>query len=276
MENSTLPQIFEFNNHEVRMITIDGKPWFVAKDITDILGYSDGSDAVRKHCKSANTLAIRQGIGNPNQTIINEGDVYRLIIKSRLPAADQFEEWVMNDVLPSIRQTGGYFGNMSKLEIATAYLEAVKAEIAAEKARVAAEKAKIALESKISSNVLFPRTEPQDNGADHIALTSIQTEIAPYLSVERIKDVLRYYGHGKTIVRLPSSGMKIKSFERSQIEDVFERFKEEATCRPSASRKTLLIAHDAFGNEEANVPKDKAIEHLGCTEDYFSSDEESI
>jgi anti-repressor protein len=108
------PSIFNFDNSQIRTIMQNGEPWFVAKDITDALGYSNGRDAVSKHCKGNNTVAICDGTpGNPNTTIIPERDVYRLIVKSQLPSAERFEEWVFGEVLPSIRKTGGYHLPMS-------------------------------------------------------------------------------------------------------------------------------------------------------------------
>ena len=105
-------QKFNFENgKETRVIMKDGEPWFVAKDICDVLGYSNGPAAVEKHCKHSEIISIpnRDGIrGNPNVTIIPESDVYRLIIRSHLPAAEKFEAWLMEEVLPSIRKHGAY------------------------------------------------------------------------------------------------------------------------------------------------------------------------
>lgn len=100
---------FSFDQHPVRVVELDGQPWFVAKDVAIVLGYADTAKAVKAHCK-----AYRQaGVGvsptlDPQANIIPERDVYRLIFKSKLPAAEQFEEWVVAEVLPSIRKTGRY------------------------------------------------------------------------------------------------------------------------------------------------------------------------
>jgi prophage antirepressor-like protein len=101
---------FNFNGLSVRSIVSDnGDVMFVASDVTKILGYSNISDAVKRHCKSQNTIVIHDGKrGNPNLTVIPERDVYRLIINSKLPSAERFEEWVVAEVLPSIRKTGSY------------------------------------------------------------------------------------------------------------------------------------------------------------------------
>ena len=103
-----------FNNDEfgeIRGVEIEGKPYVVAKDIAKALGYKDTTNAIKQHCK----WVAKYHLPHPqNKTktlevnIIPEGDVYRLIIKSKLPLAQKFEEWVMDEVLPSIRKTGKY------------------------------------------------------------------------------------------------------------------------------------------------------------------------
>ena len=103
-----------FNNDifgEVRGLNIDGKPYAVASDVAKALGYAKPNNAVNTHCKNA---TLKQGIIKDNLgrlqdvLIIPESDIYRLIIKSKLPKAQEFECWVMDEVLPQIRQTGGY------------------------------------------------------------------------------------------------------------------------------------------------------------------------
>lgn len=102
---------FNFNNTDVRVIERSGEPWFVAKDVATILGYANTKDAVSRHCKAAISggVAIHDPMGREqNMTIIPERDLYRLVMRSKLPAAEQFEEWVVAEVLPAIRKTGGY------------------------------------------------------------------------------------------------------------------------------------------------------------------------
>lgn len=96
---------------EIRGMEVNGKPYVVAKDIAKALGYKDTTNAIKQHCK----WVVKYHLPHPqNKTktiaanIIPEGDVYRLIIKSKLPSAQKFEEWVMDEVLPEIRRTGGY------------------------------------------------------------------------------------------------------------------------------------------------------------------------
>ena len=101
-----------FNNDifgEVRGLNIDGKPYAVANDIAKTLGYTNPSKATNDHCKKSKMVWGNDSLGRRQQfKVIPEGDIYRLIIKSKLPKAQEFERWVMDEVLPQIRQTGGY------------------------------------------------------------------------------------------------------------------------------------------------------------------------
>lgn len=124
-----MSRVFAFEDREVRvLLDEDGEPWFVAKDVADVLGYSNSRDAISKHCKAMDTVAFRDGTsGNPNITIIPERDVYRLIMRSKLPSAERFEEWVVGEVLPSIRKTGAYVtANVGRKDLALLILEAEK------------------------------------------------------------------------------------------------------------------------------------------------------
>ncbi|WJZ69954.1 antirepressor protein KilAC domain [Vibrio phage PVP-XSN] len=99
---------FSFNNLPVRVIEQSGEPWFVAKDVAEILGYVNTSKAVNSHCKNVYTCPTEMGGQVRRVQIIPERDVYRLVMRSKLPEAEKFEEWVVSDVLPSIRKTGTY------------------------------------------------------------------------------------------------------------------------------------------------------------------------
>lgn len=86
-------------------MTIDGEPWFVARDVASVLGYADTDYAIRAHCKGAQTYAGDSSGQVRHFKIIPERDVYRLVMRSKLPSAERFEEWVVGEVLPSIRKT---------------------------------------------------------------------------------------------------------------------------------------------------------------------------
>lgn len=100
-----------FNNEEfgqVRTLLINDKPYFLANDIARALGYKRPVDAVSAHCKGSVKHRYLTNGGEQEAKFISEGDVYRLIMKSKLPSAEKFESWVMEEVLPSIRKHGAY------------------------------------------------------------------------------------------------------------------------------------------------------------------------
>lgn len=102
-----------FNNPEfgeIRTVEVDGEPWFVGKDVTLALGYSDTDQALRKHVDEEDKLTRQfNGSGqNRVMTIINESGLYSLVLSSKLPGAKRFKRWVTAEVLPSIRKHGAY------------------------------------------------------------------------------------------------------------------------------------------------------------------------
>ncbi|HEL1603181.1 TPA: ORF6C domain-containing protein [Streptococcus suis] len=104
-------EIFVFHGQEVRTVTINNEPWFVGKDVTDILGYSKSRNAIALHVDEDDALkqGITDNLGRMQETIIiNESGLYSLILSSKLPQAKEFKRWVTSEVLPQIRQQGAY------------------------------------------------------------------------------------------------------------------------------------------------------------------------
>nr|DAZ51869.1 MAG TPA: repressor domain protein [Caudoviricetes sp.] len=101
---------FKYEEQQVRTIEKNGEPWFVGKDVADILGYSDTAQAVRKHIDNEDKGVVEMTTPGGKQpvTIINESGLYSLILSSKLPTAKKFKHWVTSEVLPSIRKTGEY------------------------------------------------------------------------------------------------------------------------------------------------------------------------
>ncbi|WP_449451667.1 ORF6C domain-containing protein [Streptococcus suis] len=104
-------EIFVFHGQEVRTVIINNEPWFVGKDVADILGYSKSRNAIALHVDEDDALkqGITDSLGRIQETIIiNESGLYSLILSSKLPQAKEFKRWVTSEVLPQIRQQGAY------------------------------------------------------------------------------------------------------------------------------------------------------------------------
>ena len=96
---------------EIRVMMKDGEPWFVGKDVANVLGYAKPLDAIQRHVEIEDSVkhGLLDSNGKTQQTIfINESGLYSLILSSKLPQAKEFKRWVTSEVLPQIRQTGGY------------------------------------------------------------------------------------------------------------------------------------------------------------------------
>lgn len=125
---NTLPTVaYAFDGNEIRTVFFDSDSWFIAKDVAEALGYADTDQAIRKHCKAAITSPVESTGQVRHMRIIPERDVYRLIFNSRLQSAERFEEWVVAEVLPSIRKRGMFI--MGQQKIRTELLDALAENI---------------------------------------------------------------------------------------------------------------------------------------------------
>lgn len=102
-----------FTNAElgnVRVLEIDGEPYFVGKDVTEVLGYQNGSRDINRHVDAEDRRKAMVFDGNQDKEtiLINESGLYSLILSSKLPKAKEFKHWITAEVLPVIRKTGGY------------------------------------------------------------------------------------------------------------------------------------------------------------------------
>lgn len=154
--------VFQFESQDVRFV--DGKP--VANDVAKILGYTDPAKAVSTKVKAKNkgvTKLVTAG-GVQSVTVLEESGIYQLIFSSKLPSAEKFQDWVFEDVLPSIRQTGGY----GVVKTPQTYIEALEAIIVAEK-----EKELLRLESEQLKE-------------ENLALAEAVDELFDYSSIIRV------------------------------------------------------------------------------------------
>lgn len=153
MEN----QLKVFNNSEfgsVRTILVNDEPYFVGKDVADILGYSNTSDALIKRVDEEDKLTSQIATSGQNRemTIINESGLYSLILSSKLPKAKSFKRWVTSEVLPAIRQNGTYSRPMSQAEILAQSAQLlVEMEKRVNEVQTVAEKASIKIDNAITA-----------------------------------------------------------------------------------------------------------------------------
>jgi anti-repressor protein len=110
LSQAITPFTFPATGQTVRTVEIDGEPWFVAADVTAVLGYSNGRMAVGSlPDRMKGSVTIPDGNpGNPNRTVLSEPGVYRLVMRSDLPTAEAFQDWLAEEVVPAIRRTGSY------------------------------------------------------------------------------------------------------------------------------------------------------------------------
>ena len=169
---------------EIRTIEENGRVLFCGSDVAKALGYAKPQNAVDRHCK----CALKRGIPHPqspDKTIemlfIPEGDIYRLAAKSELPGADEFESWIFDEVIPSVRRTGGYISgqeNLSPEELMAKALVVAQKTLADREARLSA--------VTVENQIMKPKADYFDELVDRNLLTSFR-ETAKQLCVkERI------------------------------------------------------------------------------------------
>lgn len=144
---------FEFEGAAVRVLTIDGEPWWVATDLCTVLGIGNARQAVSQLDSdevSQVPVTTNDGSGRVLPTnIVNEPGMYSLVLRSRKPEAKEFKRWIKWEVLPQIRKTGGYgVREMTKLEALHAAIESEEARMAAETRAAVAEQRARELEPK--------------------------------------------------------------------------------------------------------------------------------
>lgn len=172
---------------EIRTIEICGVPWFVGKDVAEVLGYSNPQKAVRDHIEDDDkTLNESFTVNGTQGVLINESGLYSLILSSKLPNAKAFKKWVTSEVLPSIRKHGGYINGqaeMSPEELMAKALQVAQKTLEEREARIgvlAAENSALTVEKQI----LQPKADYFDELVDRNLLTNFR-ETAKQLSIKQ-------------------------------------------------------------------------------------------
>ena len=172
-------KVFDYNEHQVRTVEQNGEPWFVLKDVCDVLGLNNPTVVAERDDERAKSDLGRQGAG----WIISESGLYNVILRSDKPEAKPFRRWVTSEVLPSIRRTGGYIKDQDTLSaeelIAKAVIVAQKT-LAEREARLAA--------LTVENQIMAPKAEYFDELCYRGTLTNFR-ETAKELGVSPKKFV---------------------------------------------------------------------------------------
>lgn len=155
LEEKKEVSIFNFENQNVRTVLINSEIWFVASDVTKILGYSDGRKAVITHTKGSFKMKLPTKGGMQELTIINESDLYSLVLKSETNNSKKFQDWVTSQVLPSIRKTGSYSVNqkpeLSIEQMTLMVIQNLQSKISEQQKQLEEQKPKVEFAEKISN-----------------------------------------------------------------------------------------------------------------------------
>ena len=164
-------QIFNYNTHPVRTVERDGEPWFVLKDVCEVLGIADHKVVARRLDEDEGCLIpLTDALGRSRETtVINESGLYNVILRSDKPEAKPFRRWVTSEVLPSIRRTGGYIQGqetLSPAELMAKALMVAQKTLSEREARIS--------ELTVENQRLLPRAEYFDQLVDRNLLTNFR------------------------------------------------------------------------------------------------------
>lgn len=205
----SVPTVFKFEENNIRIVTDDDDIMFLARDVAKALGYSNPAKALKDHCKSLIKLSYNQALelnfASPNprgEIFLKESDVYRLTMRSTLPSAERFQDWVVEDVLPSIRKTGSHSTSM-----ANSYQPDLAIQIAESTARM--------LRMSNPSIVRMMTIVCRENGVSPLMLPNYVDETL----TRALGDLLKEHGSTLTAVKvnpmLQSLGILVKEKRRS-------------------------------------------------------------
>lgn len=154
----------------VRTIEENGKVLFCGNDVASALGYKSPKDAISTHCRGAVKRRLTDALGREQETtFVHEGDIYRLAARSKLPGAEEFERWIFDEVLPSIRKNGGYISeqeNMTPQELMASALLVAQKTLAERDARISA--------LTVENQIMEPKADYFDELVERNTLTNFR------------------------------------------------------------------------------------------------------
>ena len=204
-------QIFKNSEFgEIRTVTKNNEPWFIATDVCSALDISNTSQALtRLDDDEKNTIILNEGIGNPNKSIVSEYGLYNLILASRKKEAKKFKRWITHEVIPTIRKHGAYMSSevIEKTLSDPDYLIRLATNLKEEKAKRALAEAQI---ERDKPKVLFADTVSSSNKSCLVG------ELAKLISQEAIRrgEISKKIGQNNLFAWMRSNGYLCKSGER--------------------------------------------------------------
>ena len=204
-------QIFKNSEFgEIRTVTKNNEPWFIATDVCSALDISNTSQALtRLDDDEKNTIILNEGIGNPNKSIVSEYGLYNLILASRKKEAKKFKRWITHEVIPTIRKHGAYMSSevIEKTLSDPDYLIRLAINLKEEKAKRALAEAQI---ERDKPKVLFADTVSSSNKSCLVG------ELAKLISQEAIRrgEINKKIGQNNLFAWMRSNGYLCKSGER--------------------------------------------------------------
>lgn len=206
----------------VRVVENDGVPWFVGKDVAEILGYANASKALTDHVDDEDKLNndSLSSLGQRGGWLINESGLYSLILSSKLPQAKAFKHWVTSDVLPSIRKTGGYISGqeqMSPEELMAKALQIANSIITERDKRIS--------QLTVSNQIMQPKADYFDELVDRNLLTNFR-QTAKELKVKE-KVFVSFLIDKNYIYRDSKGKLMPKAGKSTDLFEVKETFNEK-------------------------------------------------
>ena len=187
---------------EVRTQTIDGEPYFVGKDVAEILGYQNGSRDINRHVdeEDRHKVMIFDGNQDKETIVINESGLYSLILSSKLPTAKKFKHWVTAKVIPSIRKHGAYMTEQTIEQALTNpdFLIQLATQLKTEKEKNKSLEVKVSALT-VDNQIMQPKAEYFDELVDRNLLTNIR-DTAKELKVKQ-KDFVNFLIEKKYLYR---------------------------------------------------------------------------
>lgn len=247
-----LTQTFAFEAYDIRIVVENGEPLFCASDVCKALGYGNPSEALRKHCVEGGITKrdTPTSSGVQPMTYINEPNLYRLITRSKMPHAVKFQDWVFEEVLPTIRKTGTY-GKTPAFQIPQTMQEALR--LAADQMDKNA-----ALQKQIEADA--PKVSAYDDLVDDTGLFTA-TAVAKILHMKRC-DLFTWLKRNQVAYQQGKDWLPYSTWEKKQWAVVkIRELDNKKTGEPITSRRLrfttagIFQMHKMMQAQKINVPE---------------------